>query len=132
LGHFERLGIASKPKEREEIVSTLGNLTLIIIRFVHFLQWYYVAAVVNLAARFLWTLTISPESIGIFLNPIIFSSILAGLEIARRAIWNLFRMENEQLTNVGKFRVVKEVPPVHLTVEAKMERLTSSQFVELP
>ena len=52
----------------------------------------------------MWTLTISPESVGIVLNPVIFSAILAAVEIFRRVQWNLFRVENEQINNVGKYR----------------------------
>ncbi|MBA0636716.1 hypothetical protein Godav_000070 [Gossypium davidsonii] len=32
------------------------------------------------------------------------------LEIIRRGIWNFFRLENEHLSNVGKFRAFKSVP----------------------
>lgn len=35
-----------------------------------------------------------------------FSAILAAVEILRRAVWNLFRLENEQVNNVGRFRAV--------------------------
>jgi hypothetical protein len=35
---------------------------------------------------------------------------LAAVEIVRRAQWNIFRVENEQINNVGKFRAVKEIP----------------------
>jgi len=72
--------------------------------------WYYVAIVADLVLRCAWTLTISPQSIGIILDPLIFASILAVAEIFRRAMWNIFRLENEQTNNIGKFRVVKEVP----------------------
>ena len=58
-----------------------------------------------------WTLTISPGSIGIVLNPLGFAAMLATIEIVRRAQWNLFRLENEQLNNVGRFRAVNVVVP---------------------
>lgn len=39
------------------------------------------------------------------------SALLFGsLEIIRRCIWNIFRMENEQVNNCGKFRATVEVP----------------------
>jgi hypothetical protein len=62
-------------------------------------QLYYIAIVTNFAARWLWTLTVSPESLGIYseLNPLIFATILAAIEIIRRAQWNIFRVENEQI-----------------------------------
>jgi len=78
-------------------------------------KFYYAAMVANLIMRFMWTLTISPQAMGIIINPILFATILAGVEIVRRALWNLFRLENEQLSNVGKFRAINlslPAPPV--------------------
>ncbi|KAK9116657.1 hypothetical protein Sjap_015604 [Stephania japonica] len=37
-------------------------------------------------------------------------AIVASLEIIRRGIWNFFRLENEHLNNVGKYRAFKSVP----------------------
>ncbi|KAK7400898.1 hypothetical protein VNO78_12207 [Psophocarpus tetragonolobus] len=45
-----------------------------------------------------------------FLHKQTMTSIVASLEIIRRGIWNFFRLENEHLTNVGKFRAFKSVP----------------------
>lgn len=36
--------------------------------------------------------------------------VLASLEVIRRGHWNFYRLENEHLNNVGKFRAVKTVP----------------------
>ncbi|WCJ22200.1 EXS (ERD1/XPR1/SYG1) family protein [Euphorbia peplus] len=38
------------------------------------------------------------------------STLIAFLEIIRRGIWSFFRLENEHLNNVGKFRAFKSVP----------------------
>ncbi|KAI7994874.1 hypothetical protein LOK49_LG11G01096, partial [Camellia lanceoleosa] len=38
------------------------------------------------------------------------SSIIACLEILRHGMWNCFRLENEHLNNVGKYRAFKSVP----------------------
>jgi len=67
---------------------------------------YYFSIFSNLIARVLWTLTISPGSIGIVLNPLLFATLLGIVEIARRAQWNLYRLENEQLSNSGKLRAI--------------------------
>ncbi|KAK9276491.1 hypothetical protein L1049_006025 [Liquidambar formosana] len=37
------------------------------------------------------------------------STIVACLEIIRRGIWSFFRLENEHLNNVGKYRAFKSV-----------------------
>jgi hypothetical protein len=63
----------------------------------------------NFIMRLGWTLTISPGSIGIVLNPLVFATMLSTIEIVRRAQWNLFRLENEQLNNVGHFRAVNVI-----------------------
>lgn len=36
-------------------------------------------------------------------------TILSPLEVFRRFIWNYFRLENEHLNNVGKFRAVRDI-----------------------
>src|SRR5689334_8413728 len=96
---------------------------------------YYIAMVSNLLMRLMWTLTISPESIGILLDPLYFQIILAGndsdsqflfhfslliplagVEIARRAQWNLYRVENEQLNNIGKYNTAGHSDCAHANV----------------
>ncbi|KJE90575.1 xenotropic and polytropic murine leukemia virus receptor xpr1 [Capsaspora owczarzaki ATCC 30864] len=72
---------------------------------------YYFAMVLDLALRFLWTFTIAPQqNIGNFLSSQIFLSVLAFLEVSRRCMWNIFRLENEHLNNCGQFRVIHDVP----------------------
>ncbi|EEF39970.1 xenotropic and polytropic murine leukemia virus receptor pho1, putative [Ricinus communis] len=70
---------------------------------------YYAAMVANVLLRFAWLQTV--------LNFKMFSlhketliTIVASLEIIRRGIWNFFRLENEHLNNVGKYRAFKSVP----------------------
>lgn len=76
--------------------------------------------IVNFALRILWTLTISPFMLGDFRFTEIFSTTLAAVEVTRRAIWNIFRLENEQINNCGKFRALHEVPlPLPLSKDAE-------------
>ena len=71
---------------------------------------YYVCMLLNVVLRYVWLLTISPgidfderhTSLRIFL--------FGMLEVLRRCMWNVFRVENEQLHNVGEFRAIKAVP----------------------
>jgi xenotropic and polytropic retrovirus receptor 1 len=72
--------------------------------------WYYTALIMNLGMRLMWTLTISPEAVRGTLHPDLFAYVLALVEMTRRAVWNMFRLENEQLNNCGNFRAIKEVP----------------------
>lgn len=57
-----------------------------------------------------------------------------GIEIFRRGIWNMFRMENEQINNIGRFRAIKEapVPIIHLDNAATFELREESELAELP
>ncbi|CAL1360355.1 unnamed protein product [Linum trigynum] len=70
---------------------------------------YYFAIVLNVLLRFAWLQTV----LGYDLIPLHRETtivIFASLEIIRRGIWNFFRLENEHLNNVGKYRAFKSVP----------------------
>lgn len=72
---------------------------------------YYWAILSDAVLRLGWTLTISPEFYSRY-DPKLFQSVLSSIEIYRRGQWNIFRLENEQLNNVGLFRATNYVPPV--------------------
>lgn len=81
---------------------------------------YYVAMVVDPILRFNWIFY------AIFENEIQHSAILAFVislsEVCRRAMWTLFRVENEHCTNVGRFRASRDVPlPYEITLHANEE-----------
>ncbi|CAK9316731.1 unnamed protein product [Citrullus colocynthis] len=70
---------------------------------------YYVAMVLNVLLRFAWLQTVLDFQFS-FLHTQGLITIVASLEIIRRGIWNFFRLENEHLNNVGKYRAFKSVP----------------------
>ncbi|KAJ1405806.1 SPX domain [Sesbania bispinosa] len=70
---------------------------------------YFVAMVLNVLLRFAWLQTVLNFKFS-FLHRQAMISIVASLEIIRRGIWNFFRIENEHLNNVGKYRAFKSVP----------------------
>ncbi|CAN1187784.1 Phosphate transporter PHO1 homolog 3 [Linum perenne] len=70
---------------------------------------YYTAMVLNVLLRFAWLQTVMNFDIT-FLHGQTVVAIVAILEIIRRGIWNFFRLENEHLHNVGKYRAFKSVP----------------------
>ncbi|KHN33987.1 phosphate transporter PHO1 homolog 3-like [Glycine soja] len=70
---------------------------------------YFIAMVLNVLLRFAWLQTVLNFKFTFFHKQAM-SSIVACLEIIRRGIWNFLRVENEHLTNVGKFRAFKSVP----------------------
>ena len=72
--------------------------------------FYYFAMLSNFFLRITWVFTISPTSYGIPIPSDYFRSIIYALEILRRQQWNLYRLENEHLTNCEQYRVVNIVP----------------------
>ncbi|XP_076886839.1 phosphate transporter PHO1 homolog 9-like [Bidens hawaiensis] len=71
---------------------------------------YVIAMVLNVILRLAWMQTVMDFHEAPFLHKNALIAIVASLEIIRRGIWNFFRLENEHLNNVGKFRAVKSVP----------------------
>ncbi|KAL3723297.1 hypothetical protein ACJRO7_035478 [Eucalyptus globulus] len=71
---------------------------------------YFVAMVLNVILRLAWMQNILGIREAPFLHKTALTAIVASLEIIRRGIWNFFRLENEHLNNVGKYRAFKSVP----------------------
>ncbi|XWS69679.1 hypothetical protein CRYUN_Cryun04dG0199500 [Craigia yunnanensis] len=69
---------------------------------------YFGAMGLNVLLRFAWHQTVLNFKVP--LHPETLTTIVASLEIIRRGIWNFFRLENEHLNNVGKYRAFKSVP----------------------
>ncbi|KAF9624826.1 hypothetical protein IFM89_014211, partial [Coptis chinensis] len=65
--------------------------------------------VLNVVLRLAWLQTVLNFQVS-FLHREALIAIVAGLEVIRRGIWNFFRLENEHLNNVGKYRAFKSVP----------------------
>ncbi|XP_004141577.1 phosphate transporter PHO1 homolog 9 isoform X1 [Cucumis sativus] len=71
---------------------------------------YFVAIVLNILLRLAWMQSVLGFREAPFIHRQALISIVAVLEIIRRGIWNFFRMENEHLNNVGKYRAFNSVP----------------------
>ncbi|KAM0013601.1 putative SPX domain-containing protein [Helianthus debilis subsp. tardiflorus] len=71
--------------------------------------FYYMAIALNFVLRVAWLETVLQFKVGLFESRLLEFS-LASLEVIRRGHWNYYRLENEHLNNVGKFRAVKTVP----------------------
>ncbi|XP_023634073.1 phosphate transporter PHO1 homolog 4 isoform X3 [Capsella rubella] len=70
---------------------------------------YYAAMVLNVLLRLVWLQTVLDLKFS-FLHRETIVALLACLEIIRRGIWSFFRLENEHLNNVGRYRAFKTVP----------------------
>ncbi|KAJ7549499.1 hypothetical protein O6H91_07G056400 [Diphasiastrum complanatum] len=70
---------------------------------------YVVSMVLNGVLRLAWLQSVTHLQFG-DLDTQITDFIFASLEVLRRGHWNFYRIENEHLNNVGKYRAVKTVP----------------------
>lgn len=70
---------------------------------------YFAAMVVNVVLRFAWVQLVLELQVP-SLQGKAATIMISCLEILRRGIWNFFRLENEHLNNVGKYRAFKSVP----------------------
>ncbi|XP_071929069.1 phosphate transporter PHO1 homolog 10 isoform X3 [Coffea arabica] len=70
---------------------------------------YFSAMVLDVLLRFAWLQLVLPFDLhSLSGNAILIT--FSSLEILRRGMWNFFRLENEHLNNVGKYRAFKSVP----------------------
>mmetsp|Transcript_54553 Transcript_54553/g.119368 ORF Transcript_54553/g.119368 Transcript_54553/m.119368 type:complete len:681 (-) Transcript_54553:592-2634(-) len=73
---------------------------------------YLCCAVFDLAARSTWVLTLMP--IGVIshniVGRVILVSVISSIEIIRRSVWAVIRIENEQVANASGFRALLWVP----------------------
>ncbi|KAJ4889913.1 Phosphate transporter PHO1-like protein 3 [Raphanus sativus] len=70
---------------------------------------YFIAMILNVLLRFAWLQTVLDFNFS-FMHKQTMVTVVASLEIIRRGIWSFFRLENEHLNNVGKYRAFKSVP----------------------
>ncbi|CAH8387602.1 unnamed protein product [Eruca vesicaria subsp. sativa] len=70
---------------------------------------YFIAMILNILFRFAWLQTVLDFNFS-FMHRQTMITVVASLEIIRRGIWNFFRLENEHVNNVGKYRAFKTVP----------------------
>ncbi|CAD8094817.1 unnamed protein product [Paramecium primaurelia] len=91
--------------------------------------FYYIAIVFEFFLRFAWILSISPNMASIIhiWSPL-FSLIMAILELCRRTVWNIFRIENVHIQNMGDF---KAVYPIQLPFESLIDQQSYVNIKEL-
>ncbi|KAH9709646.1 phosphate transporter PHO1 [Citrus sinensis] len=70
---------------------------------------YFAAMVLNIVLRVAWMQLVIEFNLH-SLQKMAITTIISCLEVFRRGIWNFFRLENEHLNNVGKYRAFKSVP----------------------
>ncbi|CAM6125906.1 unnamed protein product [Calypogeia fissa] len=70
---------------------------------------YFLSMGVNVVLRLAWLQSVTRFKFG-GLNQQVADFGFAALEVVRRGHWNFYRLENEHLNNVGKYRATKTVP----------------------
>ncbi|KVH96158.1 EXS, C-terminal [Cynara cardunculus var. scolymus] len=70
---------------------------------------YFVVMVLDVILRLTWLQLVLKFNLRSLKGTAI-SSLFSCLEIFRRGVWMFFRLENEHLNNVGKYRAFKSVP----------------------
>ncbi|XP_050239305.1 phosphate transporter PHO1 [Quercus robur] len=77
---------------------------------------YYMSMALNAILRVTWLETIMKFDRGPEKKLPHF--LLDSLEVIRRGHWNFYRLENEHVNNVGKYRAVKEVPLPFIEIDS--------------
>ncbi|BBN18039.1 xenotropic and polytropic retrovirus receptor 1 [Marchantia polymorpha subsp. ruderalis] len=70
---------------------------------------YFISMILNVILRLAWLQSIVRFRFG-QMDFQVADFTFAALEVIRRGMWNFFRIENEHLNNVGKYRATKTVP----------------------
>lgn len=70
---------------------------------------YFLSIAINVLLRVSWLQSVIHYHFGAS-NHELTEFLFAVLEVFRRGHWNFYRLENEHLNNVGKYRAVKTVP----------------------
>mmetsp|Transcript_37878 Transcript_37878/g.95205 ORF Transcript_37878/g.95205 Transcript_37878/m.95205 type:complete len:737 (+) Transcript_37878:56-2266(+) len=71
---------------------------------------YILAVIQNCILRYAWVFVLCYDAFDVPFSRTIYNSVFVLIEFYRRFVWNFFRMENEQVSNCGEFRAVRETP----------------------
>ncbi len=78
---------------------------------------YYIVIVANFIMRLSWTLTLSPSIASYFGNSSLLSFVTGCIEIIRRGIWNLLRVEREHIQNCNEFKAIPDMQNLEIQLE---------------
>lgn len=73
---------------------------------------YWLCGLVDVAARSTWVLTLMPITIvtGSLTGRVVLAAVISSIEIIRRSMWAVLRIEYEQVANASGFRALLWVP----------------------
>jgi len=86
---------------------------------------YWVCSFLDLIARFSWVLSLLPITVltDSLVNRALLQMFISVAEIARRSMWAVLRIENEQVSNASKFMAFHWVPMRLGKVESRHQQL---------
>ena len=75
-------------------------------------SFYYVAMILDAILRFLWVVSLAPKGASSFFGTTSFylDPFLGALELSRRGMWAILRMESQQVSNHTSFRSLGAIP----------------------
>ncbi|KAJ8397162.1 hypothetical protein AAFF_G00010160 [Aldrovandia affinis] len=90
---------------------------------------YYSAMMADVILRVSWALNIILSQMGDSDSTAAISAVLTPLEVFRRFIWNIFRLEYEHLNNCSQLRAIPELPlsPLTLNGHSLLERIMDQE-----
>ena len=86
-------------------------------------SFYYVAIILDAVLRFLWVVSLAPKGGSTFFGTTSFylDPFLGALEISRRGMWSIIRMESQQISNHTSFRSLGAIPMSFATRSRTMD-----------
>ena len=86
-------------------------------------SFYYVAIILDAVLRFLWVVSLAPKGGSTFFGTTSFylDPFLGALEISRRGMWSIIRMESQQISNHTSFRSLGAIPMSFATRSRAMD-----------
>jgi hypothetical protein len=77
---------------------------------------YWLCSLLDVVARFMWVLTLMPVNIITrrLVGRVLLVSMMSSVEIMRRSMWAVLRIEYEQLANASGFRALLWVPSTNI------------------
>ena len=92
--------------------------------------WFYYYAMVSdglLRLTWLIPILIDPNQY-YWLKSIGYGTLMGVLELWRRWTWSLMRIENEQVNNLERYRVVMDIPDIYQKQETVVEETEESSY----
>ena len=94
--------------------------------------FYYFAMIADAVLRFLWVVSLAPKGGSTFFGTTSFylEPFLGALELGRRGMWAVIRMESQQVSNHTSFRSLGAIP-MSFATRSKTVEIEGSVVVEV-